>query len=221
MYIIQIGANDGTSLDFMHQLIRFEKSKAIVIEPVPHVFEKLQTTYRNFPNVEPRQLAITDAENELFKTFYYLEPVDGEDYHDMYSLWGSFSKQHLLYFKPSVPNFDKLFRAVSIPCTTLNKLISGNSSKSPDILAIDTEGYDGKILESADLSLVKPELILFEHYHIPKPELFRLLIRLRNNGYACFSHGYDTLCFKNNAVGAGRLLKLIKKIYPRILVPRH
>ena len=37
--IIQVGANDGKSIDNMYRLTRQKKSAAIVVEPVSHVFE--------------------------------------------------------------------------------------------------------------------------------------------------------------------------------------
>src|SRR5687767_10799260 len=72
--IIQVGANDGKSMDHMFHLTRQKKSKSIVVEPVLHVFEKLKKNYTPYPNVIPRQVAITDNSDETSKTFYYLAP---------------------------------------------------------------------------------------------------------------------------------------------------
>jgi FkbM family methyltransferase len=219
--IIQVGANDGKSIDHMFRFTRQKKSKAIVVEPVLHVFEKLKNNYAPYPNVTPWQLAITDRNDEAHKTFYYLAPKPGEEYFDMYTLWGSFSLPHLETFKSSVPNFDRLLVAEDIPCISINKLIEESRFDRLHILATDTEGYDGKIIGSLDLNAYKPELIFFEHIHIPKNELFPLLENLQGYGYRCYSHGYDTICFTGKVMVADLPLRIIKLIFPRLLTPRQ
>jgi len=217
--IIQAGANDGRSIDNMFRLISMSKSHAIVLEPVPHIFAALKKNYASYPNVRPMQLAVADDDAIRSKPFYYLKPVPGEPFLDMYNLWGSFSRQHLEYFRDNVPNFNTLFCIEEVPCITINTLYHQSGFDKLDILATDTEGYDGKIIDAVDLDLVRPRIIWFEHLHIPRNELIPLLLKLRNANYRCYSNGFDTICVHRKIRYADALLRFIKFIHPNWYLP--
>lgn len=217
--IIQAGANDGKSIDNMFRLITLPKSHAIVLEPVPHIFSQLQKNYAAYPQVRPMQIAVGDNDATSSLPFHYLKPVPGEPFLEMYNLWGSFSRQHLENFRGNVPNFDTLFCMEEVPCLTINALYKQSGFEQLNILATDTEGYDGKIIDSVDFEVVRPHIIWFEHIHIPKAELIPLLKKLKKAGYRCYSSGYDTLCVHHSNKWVDILLRCIKFLHPNWYLP--
>lgn len=48
---VQVGAHDGVSGDPINQFVIADGWMGLVIEPVPHLFERLQQTYRDVPSV--------------------------------------------------------------------------------------------------------------------------------------------------------------------------
>lgn len=52
IFFIQIGANDGISNDPLHKFITQFCWKGILLEPLPEVFTRLTTTYRNDTNLQ-------------------------------------------------------------------------------------------------------------------------------------------------------------------------
>ena len=219
LHIIQAGANDGQSIDNMFRLISLPKSSSIVLEPVPHIFAALQKNYTAYPQVKPMQIAVADDDAVSSLPFHYLKPVPGEPFLEMYNLWGSFSRQHVENFRGNVPNFDALFCIEDVTCLTINELYKQSGFDKLDILATDTEGYDGKIIDSVDFDVVTPRIIWFEHIHIPRSDLFPLLAKLKRIGYRCYTSGYDTLCVHNKVLAADFFLRCIKMIHPNWYLP--
>jgi FkbM family methyltransferase len=190
-----------------------------VLEPVPHIFTALKKNYAAYPQVKPLQIAVADDDTTSSLPFHYLKPVPGEPFLEMYNLWGSFSRQHLENFRGNVPNFDALFCIEQVPCLTINALYKQSGFDKLDVLATDTEGYDGKIIDSVDFDVVTPRIIWFEHIHIPRPELIPLLKKLRKSGYRCYTSGYDTLCVHRSNRWADVFLRMIKLINPNWYLP--
>jgi FkbM family methyltransferase len=217
--IIQVGANDGKKDDYMHALIKRQGTQAIVIEPSPYTFSLLQKTYKDYPDVRPVNIAITDDEAELSKIFYCLQPKEGEHFDDRYTLWSSFNLDHLKHFRGGVSNFDTLLTSINVTCKTINKVFGESSFGELDILATDTEGFDHHIINRIDFSVFKPKMILFEHYHAPKPALKQLLKKLSGMGYRCYSQRFDTLCVHPLAGHPDQSLKRIKNLKPSLYTP--
>ena len=62
-------------------------------------------------------------------------------------------------------NFEKkLIQPTKIKTITLNKFIKENNIKNIDVLKIDTEGYEYKVLNGTKEQLNKVKYIYFEHH---------------------------------------------------------
>jgi hypothetical protein len=53
----------------------------------------------------------------------------------------------------------------TVPATTLNKLIKKHNITDIDLLFIDTEGNDARIINSLDLTRIKPKTIIYEAWN--------------------------------------------------------
>ena len=73
-----------------------------------------------------------------------------------------------------------------------------NRVESVDLIHIDTEGFDYKVLSQVDLKRYKPSAILFEHHLLSDQEFLQARKLLRSSGYRQFQYGNDTLAIKKS-----------------------
>jgi FkbM family methyltransferase len=192
---IEIGANDGQAFDPLRDYVRRPGWRGLMVEPVPHVFERLLANLREVPGVELVNVAIAAAEGEA--TVHHLA-VDAE--HPRLPPWkdaiGSLDRGHLLTELAAVPEDEReaLLEATTVPCLRFETLLAEYGVERIDLLLIDTEGADAEILESIDLERHQPRLLVFEHHHIEPERLARLRERLESLHYTLVAEGLDTWC---------------------------
>ncbi len=77
---------------------------------------------------------------------------------------------------------------------------------SLNLLHIDTEGYDYKIIKSINFEVVRPDLILYEHIHLSEHDESNCQNFLRGHQYKIFKpeEGYDTLAYLPQAVSVNQ-----------------
>ena len=74
-------------------------------------------------------------------------------------------------------------------------LLNKHEIKELDLLFIDTEGYDGKIVNDfLNNSSLRP-IIILEYVHINNETFKKLVTNLKNNKYLFFSINENMLCF--------------------------
>jgi len=210
--LVQIGANVGnTDSDQLYGFLKEQcknakksmpsKCRAVMVEPVRHLFEQLSANYTDFPHVACENVAI--AEVACMRNFYRLrEGIDLEANglppwseqlgsflpEKMNSLWGH---------EPENQTLRKFVEANvvvdSVKCISIHDLLEKHQLNVVDLLQIDTEGYDYQILRTIDFKKIAPRYINYERIHLKKEEsLCRTL--LLSHGYRLHDHGQDTLC---------------------------
>ena len=195
---LEIGANDGQRLDPLTPFIAANEWRGVMVEPVPYVFERLRRHFEDRPEIEVENVAI--AESEGTRTFYHLaeeaqEPEGGEGR----AIWwydaiGSFDREHLYKHAAVVPDFEARLREIEVRCTTVAELCRSHDLGNPDLILIDTEGYDARIVASIDLDEIRPRLLIYEHHHLGEEERASCEARLRAHGYELIAEGLDTWC---------------------------
>jgi len=80
----------------------------------------------------------------------------------------------------------------------MENLISKHNLKSFDLLFVDAEGYDGKIvIDFLTSALIKPVIIL-EFIHIKNDVFKNLINNLEQKKYSFFSLGENLVCYSEN-----------------------
>ncbi len=217
--IIQVGANDGERLDPVVSLIGRYACKAILAEPAPYAGAKLQKKYAAHPDIKILQKAITPQNQAGDLPFWHFQPREGLPFNEDFTLWGSFSRQHLEKFRKAVPHFEDLLTCSLIPTEGINDLLSQSGFAQVDYLQVDAEGLDEELISAIDLRQHKPSLIRFEHMHSDRRRVFQLLDKLSAAGYRTFSAGMDTICAGPEAHRYFRLPALIKLVHANWLRP--
>jgi FkbM family methyltransferase len=193
LYIVQIGSNDGITGDPVHLLLRSNPSwKALLVEPVPFLFESLCKNYSASPNMTFANVAISEEAGTA--NFYYVDPVAKQYIPELPSLfnqWGSFDPGHIVrHFGNALDRFIVCTKVLTLPLATL---LAQHYVTKIDLLHIDTEGHDWIVLRQLDLRSFNPEVILFEHKHLSDEDKRKALLFLKRD-YTIMRYKYDFLC---------------------------
>lgn len=190
-FLVQIGSNDGKTGDPLFPLLEIHKHwKALFVEPIPETFQRLKSNYPDSSRFKCENVAINEGKK---MTFYSVDESAKDNLPDLpfwFNQLGSFDKGHILkHFDGALEPY---IIATELEGISLSDLLARNQVQQIDILHIDTEGYDWRILSQLDLSAFKPRFILFEHNHLSKEDRSAANEFLMAN-YHLFELGIDTL----------------------------
>ncbi len=219
LFLIQVGANDGVMADPVHEFVKQDQVTSVLVEPVARTFARLVETYAAYPKVTCRQVAVVPSRDVRTVPFFFCAPKPGLYWDDQFSGWASTQREHLEKFRPFVPDFDQLVSTEDVPAVTLAQLIRETGWPVVDFLQIDVEGLDVALVSSIPFEQCTPRLIRFEHIHGDRRELDALLERLHAVGYRTFSHGFDTLCVREEEMPSFRWLAWVRRAHPAWFVP--
>ncbi len=184
VYFIQIGAHDGKTDDHLHSFVRTFGWKGILLEPVRPLFESLISNYDGVPGLffENAALAEHDGTGSFFR-------VDATGMPEWCSQLGSFRRDVIVSHKKFIPEIEQHLIEDYVTCISFQTLVQKFAIQRLDIVLIDTEGYDLKVLEQIDLSMFRPRLIIYEQKHLSKSDKARAAALLSNAGYQIYRIG--------------------------------
>lgn len=158
--IIQVGANDGIvgeDYGFSEFLSELDSFNLYLIEPIEKYYDNLPSIYDRFSSDKKKihycNFAITSESGSA----------------DMIDLGGC---------SRIIPQGTG---GISVKSKTWNSFVEEYEINKIDLLLMDCEGYEFSILSGIDYTMLKPNCIRYEFYHIPdklKTDQF-----LMSNGY--------------------------------------
>lgn len=163
--IVQVGANDGIvgeEYGLFEWLLQLGDFKLYLIEPIKKHFDKLYDKYSVFGDkVVYCNFAITETDG-MFK----MSDNEGMSKIDPFGI-------------------------LDVYGITFEKFLFEYKISNIDLLLLDCEGYEFKILKGLDLNKIKPTCIRYEYYWIPeKDECDSYLLR---NGYSIGGCYFDDI----------------------------
>ncbi len=179
-FFVQIGAHDGIVGDPIRSHVLKHGWEGLLVEPVPHLFEKLHTNYADRKGLRFDNVAVSDQNG----TSTMLAGVDLPN--GAYNPASSMSSLHDGIVKKHAwisSKFDDLVELIDVPTVTLPTLLETNGITQFDGLFVDTEGHDGVILDQLSNLAKLPQFILFEHTHLSEQENDHLRSSLADLGY--------------------------------------
>jgi FkbM family methyltransferase len=186
--IIQIGANDGKSFDELNHFIKKYKIKSLLVEPIKENFEKLKKNYVNMNFITFENSAIS-IDNEIS----FLYKVDNKyinDYGSHIPAIPSFNQKHLINHGVKKRHITR----EKINPISFEALLKKHFITNFDLLFLDAEGYDGKILYNFLEKISIRPIVIFEFIHI-EPNFFQKLIgKLKDTKYSFFSIEENMIC---------------------------
>jgi len=190
---VQIGAHDGIMVDPMYEFVtdHSDRIRGVLVEPIPKLFSQLRSNYSAFPTIRPINVAI---HNELAEaTMYCLKDSAIRRMGEKSSGWASLDPDH---WKRMHGLSETDIEAMTVTCKTLVEVLKENELTNPDVIIVDTEGYDFQLLADLDLDRIRPKIIRFEHGLSTKTmteNQLKILIAKFN------SYGYQVILEQNDA----------------------
>jgi len=161
---ICIGAHSGI---WIENLVKeHSKKEILLVEPVDYNFLQLKKRYAHIPNIHLENSALSNKDEKL--NFYNIRE---DSLAKLKKHWasgiGSFNKNHIL--KHHTKRFkvkEEDIEEKKVDCLSFMNLAKKYSIKSIDLLLIDIEGAEFKILSSIDYKKILIEKIIFEKKHL-------------------------------------------------------
>lgn len=202
---VQVGAHDGTKMDPLRPIVLASGWRGVLVEPVPYVFARLQERYGGNPRLRLEQVAIADEAGRA--DFFYVPEASGL-WHS-YDALGSFRRDVVVSHTHLVPDIEDRVVSESVECITFDDLCDRNGLDTVNMVQIDTEGYDLHILRMIDLSVRRPDIVVFEHLHLSGDERAEAAARFTEHGYGLVSDGMDTMAVSATAQADPELARLL------------
>lgn len=191
--IVQIGANDGVRFDELDEFINEYKIQSLLVEPIKSNFEKLKIKYYDvdFVKLENSAILINEQVSYLYKVdnnhlIHYDNHIPGIT---------SFDKNHLLKHGVKKKHIIK----EKVNSINIKELLNKYNIKNLDLLYIDAEGYDGKIVIDFLMNTNLKPIIIFEYIHINNETFNTLLLKLNEANYKIFSINENTFCIPSTS----------------------
>ena len=198
--LVQIGSNDGKTGDPLYPLFRkYASWRGLLVEPIPYIFAKLKA---NYPDTSRFDLANVAIGEDGKMPFYYVDKTAINDLPDLpywYDQLGSFDRSHIVKELDGV--LEPYVRSMEVESMNLMSLLDRYGVSKIDVLHIDAEGYDWKVLQQLDLSRFRPTFILCEHHHLSLAERKAALAFLSAD-YEVFRVGIDWLAARRDLAPA-------------------
>ena len=199
--IIQVGANDGKSDDFLRSSIN-KDTKILLVEPIKSAFLELKKNYSDYNNVEFINKALDTKQGK--KKIYSVNPDYYENYKKKYesndvswlTVLASFEKDHLINHGIKINHI----HSHDVDCITFNDLILQYNFEKLGLIVMDTEGYDSVLVKDfIENSKLRP-VIIFEWIHMKKEIAKNIINLLKVNNYEFIKIDKDLICFQNNSL---------------------
>jgi FkbM family methyltransferase len=193
--ILQIGACDGITNDPICHFVKREPARAILVEPNPYAFARLQSTYEGAPNVTLIQAAVGESDGEAY--LYRLKKTRKQESGIDLSLQiASFDLRHL----KRIHSDPKEIERITVPCRSLASLVSEHSLSKIHLLQIDAEGFDASLVRMALNLPSRPGCIHFEHVHLRTADRRPLYSLLKGNDYLLTYSGWNILAIQSQVL---------------------
>jgi FkbM family methyltransferase len=194
--VVEVGANDGRTGDPIFHLIWPDRqSKALLIEPVPHLFERLQRNYSDLPNCILANVAIAPESGSA--SIYYIDPDARKYFPELPAYFeelASFDKTKIVQILGE--RAPSLLRENVVKTSPLRNLLREKGITRVDLLQIDTEGYDYEVLKTFPFDVSLPVLVCFEHCHLSERDRAAALSLVVSHGYSVERWGKDFVCVR-------------------------
>lgn len=170
MIVVQIGTNRAYD-DLTDMIAGVDVSKLILVEPIHFHNEKILECYGSRPNVVVENIAISIDPADTALSFY-LHSNDGPKY-EVASVDIEHVAKHYGHDKSGI--FE-----LKVNSLTINELFDKHSLQKIDILFIDAEGIDDKIIKSINFDKFDISKIYFENLHLTEQDIYQFL---QSKGY--------------------------------------
>jgi len=191
----QVGANDGVEADPLHAMRMKHKLPGVFVEPVPATYKRLVKNFEGVSGLHFEQVAVAPEPGTL-TLHCLLDPTDeslqlangiSSDRAWVQHQWDKLRKSD-----PGLAGRLHL-QTIHVPCMTLQDLFSKYSEPAINVLLIDVEGLDCRLVAATDWNVVRPAIVHFEHANVDPEEQRAAFEKLGSQGYRLLLQSRDCL----------------------------
>ena len=203
-FFLQIGAHDGSYRDPLHEYIVQYRLSGVLVEPQKETFERLRETYKGQSGLTFANVAVSERSGT--QTMYRVKPElaqsdaswspDSISSFDKATISRMVRKRIPKYIRYISDTMDDYLEEVPVHALSLEDLIKEYGITRIDLLQLDCEGYDHKILKMFDFQKFRPRLINYESKVLSDADRALCEQLLESIGYRLFRHRGDTCAFK-------------------------
>lgn len=184
MNLVQIGTNVAYD-DFFNIVKTIDKSQIknlILVEPLTACNNKITTCYNGYNFILENVVVNTDP--YIKKELFYMASRN--------NFLSSLKEGHI-----EKHNTREKTIPIQVDAITINELFDKYSLHYVDILFIDCEGIDDKIIESIDFEKYSIDKIYYEHIHIDNDKLISFLNKKGYEVSKCnFQDGFTSVAIR-------------------------
>ena len=204
--IFDVGANEGRWIDSVNEF--FKKPNIHAFEPSEKEFQILKEKYSEERNIVLNNFALGEMEDEQYFNINYKGGLNS--FYDVNQNTNWFRRQQN---NKKVFNENFTLKKEKVSINTIDNYLISKNIEFIDIVKIDTQGYEPKVLEGAlnalkskKIQTILAEIIISDIYK-SNVSFFELEKNLINNGYKLISlddHGnlFNKAIFQLNAIYA-------------------
>ena len=198
---VEVGANDGEKNAHLRPHILGRGWRGVLVEPVPYVFARLRANYAGVAGVALENAAIGDRDGSL-PFFHLAEEPGGEDLPEWYDEIGSFSRELVMRHAHQVPRLEERLVESRVETLTFESLCERHGLDHVDLVLVDAEGYDAQIVRAFPFERFRPRVLVYEHFHMTRPERAEVRALLESRGYGTLEEGMNTYCLDTRTADA-------------------
>ena len=153
--VIDVGAHVGR-YSLLYSFLVGEKGKVYSYEAHPTIFQSLENSIQNIPQIMARNLAVSNQSNALISMKIYPDEIVHE----------CATVEPALMDEERMPGNTCL---IEVPTQQLDDLVSNHSIQECSLIKVDVEGHEHAVIDGASnlLKQYKP-IVIFEYGYIPK-----------------------------------------------------
>lgn len=175
---IQVGAFDGITGDPLRKYIDKCGWKGVLVEPQARAVEKLLELYRDNKRIVILQAALDGEPGS--RSFFTVESQSAPSWARGLA---SFHSETIVKHSDLIPGLETMIREDTVECITFDKVLSCLPHEQIDLLQIDAEGADARILSLFPFQRTQPAIIHWETKHFSKVQQEETLEMLHKRGY--------------------------------------
>ncbi|MEM6489889.1 MAG: FkbM family methyltransferase [Pseudomonadota bacterium] len=199
--ILQIGANDGEDEDPVAPFLATLEVEAARVEPLPELAEMLRARHAAEPHIHVVEAAVADHDGTM--PIYVLL---GEAGNAISLKMSSLDRQVLVRriqghaaANRAIYGANPRIEAREVETLRLATLLQRLGWDRLDVLVMDTEGFDLRIVSQLLDDGITISVLQFEYIHVPRTAFEPLLGRLTAAGYVWALSGYDLIAVHSDA----------------------
>lgn len=192
--IVVIGAMDGHSFDDMAAYFSLYRWSGLFIEPIPYQFENLKRYHDSLNYIHSckyENCAIAEYDGTVEMLTIDTSAIENGLIHKCFGgMSAIYPPKNGLGSEGDAETVRQYGKKIQVPCKTLNTVFTKHDITHIDIIQVDTEGWDWKILKQLDFKRYRPKLIRSEYINLDEKEKQEIIEYFSSKGYI-YTYGQD------------------------------